>query len=39
MTATWEALFDRAPDTPERQVRETLADRRGTETDDQGVDD
>jgi hypothetical protein len=37
MTTTWGALFDRAPDALEERVRETLADRRGSETD-QGAD-
>ncbi|MFT4950110.1 MAG: hypothetical protein ACI9CA_002255 [Natronomonas sp.] len=38
MTATWGALFDRAPDAPEQQVRETLTDRRGSETDQEADD-
>jgi hypothetical protein len=44
MTATWAELFDRAPEVPERRVRDALADRRsrrtdGCETDDPDADD
>jgi hypothetical protein len=38
MTATLAELFDRAPEVPERRVRDALADRRD-ETDDRDGDD
>jgi hypothetical protein len=38
MTATLAELFDRAPEVPERRVRDALADRRD-ETDHRGADD